>query len=715
MLTQNSPIDSASPDLNSISLPAAGRALWSLLREKGWIVAVCVILCGVGGYFYLLRAPKLYRATTTLQVERERERLVEGVRQSEETLKEDVFKTVEQNLLSPALIQNLVRIPELASDPAFLPKVKRPAADETLRLALRGKIAVSVRRGTRLIDITAEDENPAIAQKLARMVVEEFFRNGAQTRSGIALEAHRYLQDEADRVEERLAKSENALQRYKEEHRAVSLDEKQNIVVERLKELNGKVTSARAERLRLETEYAQIQAMAKKPPESLLALPSIAAAPEVEQLRSKIREKEIEIAALPYRSGHPSYNKGVGELEELRAALRDAIGKASERISAGLEGVRVTEGKLEEALRSQEQVALDLSKVAIPYQALEREVNSDRALLGMLLARAKEAAASQGVTQPVHVVSPALLPERPAKPNKRMVMLLSVAGGAALGLSLALAAGLLQGVVKTVDEAEQLLGLRCLGAIPNSRRGKRRGRHLALVDEPHSATAETIRALRTALFFAAPEGGFRTVLFTSGLPGEGKSFCAKNYAVALALQGDRTLLIDADWRLPTIGPDFLNDKDGRGASDLLLGDCAWDQAIQLTSIENLSILPAGRSVPNPAEVLGRASFADLLQSALGRFDRIVIDTAPIHAVSETLLLAAQAQAVCLVLRSGKTGSNVALRALRRLREANAHVAGFVLNGLPNGNSGYYYHYHAKGYGGSEVYGGARNRASRRSS
>ena len=678
-------------------------------------MAVCVILCGGGGYFYLLRTPRLYRATTTLQVDTERERLVEGVRRSEETLKEDVIKTVEQNLLSPALIHNLARNPELISDPAFLPKVARPAADEKLRLLLQGKISVGVRRGTRLIDVTAEDENPAIAQKLARILVEEFFRSSAQSRSGIALEAHRYLQDEADRVGERLTKTENTLQQYKEEHRAVSLDEKQNIVVERLKELNAKVTAARAERLRLETEYAQIEAMARKSAESLLALPSISGAPEVEQLRGKIREKEIEISALPYTSGHPVHNKAVRELEEQKATLRGAIVRTAERISAGLEGARVTERKLEEALRSQEQFALDLSRVAIPYQALEREVSSDRALLGVLLARAKEAAVSQGITQPVHVVSPALLPGRPSKPNKRAVMLLSVTGGLALGLSLALAAGLFQGVIKTVDEAEQLLGLRCLGAIPKSRRVKRHRRHLTLLDDPHSATAETVRALRTALSFAAPEGGFRTVLFTSGVRGEGKSFCAMNYAVSLAQQGDRTLLVDADLRLPTIGSAFLNDKDGPGATDLLLGDCAWDQAIAVTSIENLSILPAGRSVPNPAEMLGRVPFVNLLQTALTRFDRIVIDTAPIHAVSETLLLAAQAEAVCLVIRSGRTGSNVALRALRRLRDAEAHVAGFVLNDLPNSNRGYYYHYHAKGYGGTEVYGGTRNPASKHSS
>jgi capsular exopolysaccharide synthesis family protein len=705
---------STAPNPTSISLPADARALWSLLREKAWLVAVCVLLCGAFGFIYVLRTPKLYRATTTLQVDPEQQRVGELTeRKSEEAMKEEVLKTIEQNLLSPALTLALVRSSELTSDAAFLPRIARPAADEQLRLALQGEIAVGVRRGTRLIDVTVEDENPAIAQKLSRLLVEEFFRSNAQSRASIALEAHRYLQDEADRLNERLTVAELQLQQYKEEHRAVSLDEKQNIVVERLKELNGKVTAAKAERLRLETDRSQIHAMRDKPPENLLALPSIAAAPEVEHLRTKIREKELEIGALGYKPEHPVYLKASGELAELKSALRDAIAKAAQRINAAIEAAQIIESKLEDALRTQEQQALELSKVAIPYEALEREVASDRALYQTLLTRAKEAAIAQEITRQVRVVTPALLPARPSRPNKKLIVLLSGCAGLAIGLSLALAAGLLDSAIKTVDQAEDVLRLRSLGAIPKSRSAKLEEARLLLVDRPQSAIAETFRALRTALHFAAPQDGFATVLFTSAVPGEGKSFCAISYAVALAQQGDRTLLIDADLRQPSIGRVFLGDETVPGVTDLLLGMCAVDQAVKLTSVKNLSVLPAGRILPNPGEILARAPFSQLLQTVLTRFDRVVIDTAPVQAVSETLLLAAQVQAVCLVVRSGKTGSNVAARALLRLREAHAHVAGFVLNAVPTANSGYYYHYHAQGYGGDEVYGGVRSRASKR--
>ena len=128
--------------------------------------------------------------------------------------------------------------------------------------------------------------------------------------------------------------------------------------------------------------------------------------------------------------------------------------------------------------------------------------------------------------------------------------------------------------------------------------------------------------------------------------------------------------------------------------------------MRATDIENLSIVTAGTPLPNPAEVVGRAPFAELLRHALTRFDRIVIDTAPVHAVSETLVLASQAEAVCLVVRAGKTPGQVAARALQRLRDSGARVPGFVLNGLPSRNGGYYYHYHAPGYGQDEVYGGS---------
>lgn len=693
------------------------RAFWCLLLEKAWIIVLCLAICAGAGLIYIIRAPRLYRATTTVQVETEQQRLAEhNERRSDEQTKEEVLKTIEQNLLSPALAQRLVHHPELSSDPRFLRQVLRPAPDEKLRMALAGEISVSVRRGTRLIDIAVEDETPEVAQRIARILVEEFLRSSAASRISIAQDAQKYLQDEAERLKLRLATSESLLQQYKEEHRAVSLDQKQNIVVERLKELNGKVTSARGERLKLETDRAQIEAMAGRSPEKLLALPSISTANEVVELRRKISDKEGELAAMGYSPGHPRHLQVSGEIAELKTALRETILKTAERMGTSLEAAQITERKLEQALASQEEIALELSKMAIPYESLEREVAADRALHNSLLTRMKEAQVAQVIAQDVfHVVAPALLPERPSKPNKPLVLLLSVCAGLAVGLTLALASTLLDGTIKTVDQAEELLALRPLGAIPITAKSRLEQSRRLLIEEPHSAAAETFRALRTALQFVASSDGLRTLVFTSSVPQEGKSFCAINYSIALAQQGYRTLLIDADLRLPSIGGVFLGPEQVVGFSDIFLGQCGLKSAICLTSVKNLSVLSAGTPVPDPAELVARAPFAGLLASALLRFDRIVIDTAPIHAVSETLLLAAQAEGVCLVVRAGKTSGRVAQRALQRLREAGANVTGFILNGVPARTSGYFYHYHASGYGGDEVYGGSRNKRFRQGS
>jgi uncharacterized protein involved in exopolysaccharide biosynthesis len=452
--------------------------LWCLAWEKAWIVAFCVALCAVAGGVYLVRAPKLYRSVATVQVDLERQQALQpGERKSDEPSKEEMLKTIEQNLLSPALIQNLVRHAELTADRAFLPRIARPAADERLRLALAGEISASIRRGTRLIDVTVEDENPHTAQKIAQLLIQEFLRSNANNRLGIAQQAQGYLENEAERLKTRLATSETLLQEYKEAHRAVSLDEKQNIVVERLKELNGKVTAAKAERLKLETDRAQIQALAGQPAEHLLALPSIATADEVVELRRKITEKENEIIASGYSAAHPRRVQVSSEVAELRSALREAITKAAHRISTSLEAAQITEQKLEEALRTQEELALELSKMAIPYESLAREVEADRAFYNSLLSRMKEVQVGQGIAQDaLHIVAPALLPERPAKPRKALVLFLSLCAGVALGLTLALGSTLLDGTLRTVDQAEEALGLRPLAgrtAKPRIRWGRR--------------------------------------------------------------------------------------------------------------------------------------------------------------------------------------------------------------------------------------------------
>ena len=688
------------------SLATDLRGLYFALREKAWLLALVTVLGIAVAAFVVRRSQKIYAATTTIQIEEERQRVVRtDTRGTDELSTEKELKTIVGNLESPALMLRLARHPELAEIPAFRAQIAGIDSESRLQAIVGGKISVKIRVGTRLIDIAVEDENPALAQKISQLVVSEFMRASSESGAQNSRGAHEFLRQEADRLKLTLAKSEQALQRYKEQNQAVSLEEKQNIVVERLKDLNTKVTAAKAERLRIEADRAQLDRLQGESPERLLTLPSIAGAAVVVEVQRKIGEKEAELATLSrrYKPEYPKYLEATGSLAELKVSLGEAILKAASLLGTAFESTKANEEKLAAALRDQEGSALELSQMAIPYKSLERDVQADRTLYDALVARIKETDVAQGVSRfAVRVATPAMLPERPVKPKKALILIFGALGSLALAASGVLAAHVLDSSCKTVDQAERLLGLSSLAAIPRQARSVVAGS--VLVKKPQSALAESFRTLRTSLGITGKDAGGHAVLFASAIPGEGKSFCAINCAVAFAQQGLRTLLIDADLRLPTVERIILQTQGAPGLSDLLLGHTHLGKAIHLTGIKNLSVMPAGKRVPNLAELFGRSELPAFLQCVAGGYDRVVIDSAPVLTVSDTLLLAPHADTACLVVLAGVTPGQAVVRAVEKLRESGAKIAGFVLNALPIRNGGYYYHYQAPGYGSDEVYG-----------
>ena len=703
----------SSKDRNDFTVPFDLRALAWLLREKAWLIGALTAAALLAGFLYLSRTEKVFAATTTIELQEQQPSLARAPdTRLDGATAETMLKTLAQNLESAALRLRVGRRPDLADDPAFLPEVPRPIPEATLQKALGGKVSASIRTGTRLIDVTVEDAAPAIAQRLSSALVAEYIGATAESRVAVSREAQDLLRQESERLKKAVEKSEGTLQRYKEQNHAVSLEEKENIVVERLKELNQKVTGARADRLKIEADRAQLTHLADETPEKLLLLPTIANAPEVVEIQRRLAEKNAELATLTrrYKAEHPKFLEARSTLTELQQHRDLAIRRAAELVGTALEAAQVTERKFEEALRGQESLALQLSEMAIPYNALAREVESDRALYASLLARLKESDIGQSLSPfAIRVVAPALLPPRPVRPVKSLVLLLSLCGGLALGLTAALGAHGLDRSLRTVDQAEQALGMRSLAAIPHQARVQLVQARRLLLERPQSALAEAFRGLRTTLIVGDRERALRTVLFASAIPGEGKSFCAINYAVTLAGQGWRTLLVDGDLRLPAIGPAFLGtSRRLPGFTEVLRGTHQSAQVIHLTDIANLSVLPAGSAVTDPADLISRSDIAQFLREALTRFDRIVLDTAPVHAVSETLLLAPHADAVCFVVRARSTPQAAVIRACEKLQESGARLPGFILNDVPL-RGGYHYHYQAPGYGRDEIYGASATR------
>ena len=226
-----------------------------------------------------------------------------------------------------------------------------------------------------------------------------------------------------------------------------------------------------------------------------------------------------------------------------------------------------------------------------------------------------------------------------------------------------------------------------------------------MAEAPEGPTAEAFRNLRAALSLLGPEVERKVFLFTSALPTEGKSFSSANYALALAQQGHRVLLIDGDLRRPSLHKIFRyegdaapeqKEEESRGIVDYLIGEVdlqAATRPVYASDVDpdgnsfterntirtamggQLSVLAGGQRAPNPAELLSGPTFGQLVAEASRLFDRVVIDSAPVLAVSDTLLMTPHIQTVCMVVRAAKTPRNAVRRALSLIIGAGGHPAG----------------------------------------
>jgi polysaccharide biosynthesis transport protein len=682
--------------------------LFRLILSKWWLITLVVLITLSAAIAYLIVTPKIYESHAVIQVEQEAQKVVniQDINQEDYRTTEEL-KTVEQALLSETLILRVVKANGLDKDPNFAPPKKdgSPYLDTELVNRFKPKVSVSLRHGTRLIDVFVDDTDPKRAQQLTQSMIKEFVDQNFDQKFTTSQSANDFLIHEGERLKEKLHKSELAVQQYREDHHAVSLEEKQNIVVEKLKELNQKVTNARSERIRFEADIATIQ-RAKKNPQDLLLLSSVTSLPVVADLRRQISDREADFAQLKERYGelHPKYIEAQAQIKDLKQNLNRTLLGAGDLVTKSYEAAKTTEDKLLAELKDQEEAALELNKIAIPYNVLVREVESDRALYDSVLRRMKETNVTKNLgDNNIRVIESPLVAAGPSKPSKTKILVLAVLGGLVIGSALVIGFDMADSSIRSVNQVEEILGLPVLTVVPRSKR-RYLDREPVLTTDPASHEAEAFRSLRTALSFLGHEKDFKTVLFTSANPGEGKTYCSLNCATALAQQGLRTLLIDADLRRPNLSKALLPDPKAPGLTACLSGHASLMDCCKLTETDHLFILGAGDRATKPAELLAAGDFAGLLREAMVHFDRVVLDSAPINAVSDTQLIAKEIESVCLVIRAGKTSRRSVVRACNLLTRATHTPDAVVLNRMVRrSRDDYYFSRYTSMYATAEAY------------
>ena len=680
------------------------RQIYHIVLDRAWMVLgvfVVAVLLTVG---YVQRAPRIFASTATLQVEQQEQKILKFDRVVQDDLRStETLRTILQTLKTRSLLERVASSNDLAMHPSFNPTGASPPSLAGLVGALDAMINVRLRAGTRLIDVTVEHTDASLTALIANTLVQEFIRSGYEQDSQAADLASGNLMREGQRLKRKLHDSETALQKYMVDSRSISLEERQNIVTPKLKELNTRVTDLKSARLRMEADHNRLAELGTNTA-ALLTLPSINTDPTVMGIQVSIAKQESEFSTLKlrYRPEHPKFIQMVTQISELERSLSDAIARANQNLTSSYESAKSSEAALGVALREQEDAALQLNQQAIQYSVLNREVESDRVMYDAVVNRLKETSLTKELTTyKVRVVEPALRPNYPVKPEKSKLLLRGIILGVLAGVGLALGMHSLDNTIKTVDQAEGFLGVPVLATLPPIRELEDNECKIVVEENSNSANAEAFRTLRAALSMLGRVEDRRSFLFTSAHPQEGKTFSSLNFAISLSQQGLRTLLIDCDLRRPSVEAALLGRRSSVvGVSDFLTGRKSLDEVVNSTEHHHFFYVGVGSHAPNPAELLAQGRFAKLIEEALLKFDRVVIDSAPIQAVSDTLLILEGVQTVCLTVRSGRTPRQAVQRAIRTLQNAGAPVAGVLLNFLkrPRGGGAYYYYdYHYSGY------------------
>jgi capsular exopolysaccharide synthesis family protein len=720
------PVPAPQAEPNAISF----RDYLSIFYKRRWVMAVFfAVVVGAAGV-WLVREPRVYRAVSSLEISPVAPRYlgtgVQDVAESGATMywqTKEFFETQYQIIRSRAVAQRVSDKLGLTSDPAFLgvAAIKDPAkqrqamvgADPVARL--QGMIRVEPVKDSRIVRLAVEDTDRERAALIANAYGEAYIEHTLDKKLDTTRAASLWLADQLDDLKKKLESSEVGLHHFKRENDILtaSFEDKQSISSQRLLALNDALTKARTRRAELESRRRTLAEAKKRAvagdPAAFDSVAAVAQSVLVGQLKLRLvaLTEEREELASRYLPQHPRLLAVEERLAEISRTVDRETGKIVAALDNEFREASDTEQQLVALIDGAKREAFEVNKREIDYVKLKREQENNQRLYDLVLQRLKDAELTGMLrTSTVQLLDAALVPSIPVKPNRKVVMILSIILGLLGAVSLALFFEYLDNTVKTHDDVERYLQLPFLGIVPSihekgqeqlpvAERGRNRDLHAHR--RPKSSVAECIRSVRTNLLFMTPDKPLKRLLITSSGPQEGKTTVAVNLAIAFSQAGSRVLLVDTDMRRPRIHRAFGLPNDA-GVSSLMLQSARLEDVVKETAVPNLFLLPCGPIPPNPAELIHTERFKKLLLELDAKYDRVIFDSPPVAAVTDALILSGDVDGVVLVAKAGRTVREVAMRTRQSLADVNARLFGMVLNDLDLERRGYGYYYYYQKYG-----------------
>jgi len=550
--------------------------------------------------------------------------------------------------------------------------------------AFLGRVQVAPVRGSRLVDVYFVSADPQFAARAVNVLAEEYVNQNLEFRLQNTDKTLEWLTEEVAKQQNVVQNSERMLAEYRENKNALSLEDRQNIIVSRLNQVNDAASRARMNRIQKEALYNQVAAASDRE-----SLSTIASSPFVQQLKTRLGELQREKLRLEDRYGqkHPDVQRVNDQIADAQRQLNLEVDRSVAAIKADYQAAVAEEKQLGRDLEGQKAQATDLNRKSIDYSVLQREAESNRQVYESLLQREKEMrVVSNSRANNVRLLDSAETPGSPFTPNTRRAWMMALLFGLGLGIAAAFAIDYLDDTVKTPEDVTWRLHLNFLGLVPKVH-GER---HPLLSGPVPHDFGEAFRALRTALVASSGTDATRVIAVTSTQPLEGKTTTAANIALALAIGGARVLLIDADMRRPSLHKAMRLPND-RGLAELLGGKAKMREVVQRCGDPNLLVISAGHTPSNPSELLASDRMrAFVHQLATGPFDWIIIDTPPVLAVTDAVVLAPLVHGVSFVIGAEMTRWRLAERAIETLQAGHPRSIAAILNRVDFDRNRYYY-------------------------